>query len=160
LTGADDDQQLELPLGIPSLPVAGVVGFSSTRRGLTNMQLDALLSELETLCVTELHHGDCVGGDRQAHELAKSMGLRTVAHPPTSSRLRAFCDCDELRPPMSFLIRNHSIVLSTQYLIACPEGPERLRSGTWATIRFARKMRLPTTIISPDGSCEYFPEPH
>jgi hypothetical protein len=32
-----------------------------------------------------------------------------------------------------------------------PSGPERLRSGTWATVRYARKLRKPITILWANG---------
>lgn len=89
---------------------------------------------------TELHHGDCVGWDKQAHDIAVSLGITTVAHPPDNSKMRAFCCADYVRPALPYLERNREIVLSTVKMIAAPDGPEVARSGTWSTIRTAKKM--------------------
>jgi hypothetical protein len=49
--------------------------------------------------------------------------------------------------------RNHDIVDETELLIACPgELAEAVRSGTWATVRYARKLGRPIVIFWPDGS--------
>lgn len=54
-----------------------------------------------------------------------------------------------IKPP---LVRNHDIVDSTELLIACPkEQVEVLRSGTWATIRYARKKEITVWLIDPEG---------
>jgi hypothetical protein len=37
-------------------------------------------------------------------------------------------------------------------LAACPKGPEERRSGTWATVRYARKTGKPVVIFWPDGT--------
>lgn len=38
-------------------------------------------------------------------------------------------------------------------MIATPSSKEEeLRSGTWSTVRYARKLRRPVTLIYPDGS--------
>jgi len=53
------------------------------------------------------------------------------------------------RPPLT---RNHDIVDCTELLIACPKSmKEELRSGTWATVRYARKLERPVIIIYPNG---------
>jgi outer membrane protein insertion porin family len=49
------------------------------------------------------------------------------------------------------LDRNRAIVDSCDVLIACPKGPEEQRSGTWATVRYARKQKKRIVIIWPDG---------
>lgn len=55
--------------------------------------------------------------------------------------------------PAPYLERNAAIVQSTLELIATPgETVEQVRSGTWATIRQARRRRRPTTIVWPDGT--------
>jgi predicted Rossmann fold nucleotide-binding protein DprA/Smf involved in DNA uptake len=42
-------------------------------------------------------------------------------------------------------------VNETGVLVAMPDGPEELRSGTWATVRYARKQGKDGRIIYPDG---------
>ena len=116
------------------------------------MQRHRFTVQLHSLGATDLHHGDCQGGDKQAHDIARSLGLIIVGHPPKAAGLRAYCVCDEMREPRAFLTRNHAIVLETQILIATPSGPETLRSGTWATVRFARRQGLPRVIITPNGT--------
>ena len=38
-------------------------------------------------------------------------------------------------------------------MIAAPsEAEEQRRSGTWSTVRFARKQGKPVFVISPDGT--------
>jgi hypothetical protein len=47
------------------------------------------------------------------------------------------------------LTRNRDIVDTASMLIAAPEGnAERLRSGTWATVRYARKAKKKVIILS------------
>lgn len=42
-----------------------------------------------------------------------------------------------------------------ELLVACPStAREILRSGTWATIRYARKARILIVRVNPDGSME------
>lgn len=124
-----------------------IVGFTGTRRGMNPWQRYLLENALVSLEVTELHHGDCVGSDAQANVVVQYLGLRTVIHPPTDPKARAFCTYDEAREPCPYLERNHQIVDETDILIAAPEGPEVVRSGTWATIRYARKLNRHVVIL-------------
>ncbi len=128
------------------------VGSTGTRHSMSALQYDTFKIELHRLGATELHHGDCQGSDEQAHEIGRSLGLYIVGHPPKAKGLRAYCVCDETREPKEFLVRNRAIVLSTQILIATPAGPETLRSGTWSTIRFARRQSLPRIVIALNGT--------
>lgn len=131
------------------------VGFTGTRAGLTPPQLTALRQILSAMGPGEFHHGCSVGADDQAHSLAAECGWIRGLHPPTSHTFLATITRlpgDLLYPPGDYLTRNQDIVDSTESLIACVKGPEELRSGTWATIRYARKKRKPVTIIYPDGS--------
>jgi len=44
------------------------------------------------------------------------------------------------------------IVRETELLIAAPaEFSEQHRSGTWSTVRYARRLGRPVQIIGPDG---------
>jgi hypothetical protein len=126
------------------------VSFTGTQRGMTHAQkleVGRLIAESTTI-----HHGDCIGADAEAHHLAVSNGLRTVIHPPADSSRRAYLDADVIYKPKDYLQRNHDIVDAGDHLVAAPNGPERLRSGTWATIRYARKRGKAIYIVMPDGS--------
>jgi hypothetical protein len=76
------------------------------------------------------------------------MGLKVVIHPPTLERRRAFCVGDEAMPPRPYLLRNLHIVDAVQVLIAGPStNNEGTRSGTWYTVRAARRAGKPITIL-------------
>jgi len=50
------------------------------------------------------------------------------------------------------LERNRAIVDETDILLAAPlESEEQLRSGTWATVRYARKQHKTVLVIFPNG---------
>ncbi|WP_339764989.1 hypothetical protein [uncultured Sulfitobacter sp.] len=117
--------------------IAGVTGSRYPRPDRSALRLRALLLEWG---VTELHHGDCTGWDEQAFEVALDLGLKTVAHPPTSDSFRAFTASDVILPTAPYLARNKDIVMAVERMIAAPDGPERQRSGTWSTVRFAKSQ--------------------
>ena len=100
------------------------------------------------------HHGDCIGADKNFHDLLFSFRSYIVLHPPKNTLYRAFCpNWDEIRPTKEYLDRNDDIAKKTDFMIACPKGfEEELRSGTWATIRRARKRHKDVYIIWPDGT--------
>jgi len=52
-------------------------------------------------------------------------------------------------PEKTYLERNLDIVKNSSLLIACPinKNKEELRSGTWSTIRKARKHKLTIYIL-------------
>lgn len=116
------------------------VGFTGSRNQPTEEQVGKLGLALIVVGATELHHGDCVGSDAAAHNVARNLGLRVVVHPPINDNWRAFCVPDEIRPEYEYLDRNRHIVEDTDLLIALPDGPERKRSGTWSTIRYAHSL--------------------
>ena len=132
----------------------GICGFTGTSRvpGMAPRQLKTVRQLLYD--VTELHLGDCVNADAQAHIEAISLGIKTIGHPPSESGRRAFCTYDEERESKPYLERNHDIANSgIDGLIAAPNGwAEEQRSGTWATIRHARKLKRKIWIVRPDGT--------
>jgi predicted Rossmann fold nucleotide-binding protein DprA/Smf involved in DNA uptake len=139
----------------------GEVGFTGTRDNLTTFQEKRLLELFVFLHAHGLltfHHGDCVGADATAHELACRAGFRhIVVHPPTDTKLRAYCDMKGLATGVSitiretkpYLTRNRDIVSETAILVAAPKGEEVLRSGTWSTIRYAMQQDRHIYIIHP-----------
>lgn len=133
------------------------VGFTGTRRGQTSEQratLRPLLVYLFKKYSSVLRHGDCVDSDAHAHRIARKLGAFIDVHPPSDPKYRAWCRGDKVRPERPYIERNHIIVNTTRVLVATPEGPEQLRSGTWATIRYGMQLGRPVFIIWPDGSLE------
>lgn len=130
------------------------IGFTGTQVGMSERQTRELY---RLLCLavadgdTEFRHGDCVGADEESHQIAITAGVkRIVIHPPTNTSKRAWCrnwpgpsDYEILvLPGKPYLERNKDIVVATTTLIATPKTDlEELRSGTWSTVRFARKMQ-------------------
>lgn len=135
------------------------IGFTGARKGMSKIQKQVLDRELLLLMHTfaeqawYFHHGDCVGSDAEAHEIALSCGALIVIHPPTNPTKRAFCKPSvKILEPKQYLVRNLDIVMACDKLIACPDSPEKLRSGTWSTVRYARTKKKPIIIITPEGN--------
>lgn len=130
------------------------VGFTGTRDGMTDeqtKQLKRVLADLNSGC---FHHGDCLGADSEGHDIADALMYDTHVHPPVSGTHRAFRKGSFEEPSLDYLARNKQIVNMTSLLIAAPSGPEELRSGTWSTIRYARKLSRPVVICWPDGTLD------
>lgn len=128
------------------------IGFTGTQDGMRSAQLATFARILQSR-FGEFHHGDCIGSDKQSHEVARDWGFKIILHPPSNPSKRAFCQADEVREKKPYLDRNKDIVKETEELIATPSGfEEELRSGTWSTVRYARKLGRRVTIIWPDGS--------
>ena len=101
-----------------------------------------------------LHHGDCIGADQIAHDLARKMdGWIVHSHPPDAAIKRAFCDADVTYDPLPYLTRNRMILERiNEELIALPATMERQRrSGTWYTMHQAELRKIKTIILWPDG---------
>lgn len=125
-----------------------IVGTTGSRYNRPESVCQAFRSYLIDTKASEVHHGDCEGWDKQAHNIAVSLSIRTVAHPPSNSALRAYCNADKTMTPLPYLERNTQIVLACDALFAAPDGPERMRSGTWSTVRKGRKAGKTVTIIN------------
>lgn len=138
------------------------VGVTGTRNGCTVPQLDSLARELAKHLADSgsvLHHGCCVGADWQAVMLARKClrGVYVVGHPgdwPALQSREAIAASNEMRQFRPNLQRNRDIVDECERIIACPAGPEVVRSGTWSTIRYAIGRNKPVLIVWPDGSTE------
>lgn len=124
------------------------IGFTGTSKGMSPNQKLMLAGMI--LPGDEFHHGDCVGADAEADEIARMNGAKVVIHPPEDDKARAFCfgPEDDVRQPKPYLVRNRDIVDETELLIAAPLGPEALRSGTWSTVRYALKRSRPVRKLS------------
>lgn len=131
------------------------VGFTGTRLGLTPEQKLALTGILNAYGYdeAEIHLGDAIGADDEARQIARNVMYFLHGHPSDRDDQRAFGTFDLVEPPLPPLERNRVIVDSAEVLIACPAGfHEEIRSGTWATARYARRVGKPVIIIWPDGT--------
>lgn len=130
------------------------IGFTGPRDGMSAHQAQGLGELLRLLSGGKpfvFRHGDCIGSDEQAHEVARSLGAYVIVHPafPLGHPMRAGCECDVALPIKPPLARNDDIVEAIHELVATPNGPEVLRSGTWSTIRKARRANKPVHLIPP-----------
>lgn len=144
-----------------------IIGFTGTRRRITVPQYLALRHYIvETQMRGDLHiekvvHGDCIGADAVFDRLVcdQTTWMREL-FPSNISDMRANTHLHRpervlhVHLPAPPLERNVRIVRRADLILACPRGAETLRSGTWATIRLARKQEVPVRIIWPDGSVE------
>ena len=117
------------------------IGFTGTREGMSAAQREQLVLVLMALahapaeCRPEFHHGGAVGADAEADETAAREGYAVVVHP-----------CSPVLPPLT---RNRNIVAECDVLVAAPRSDkEELRSGTWATVRYARQAGKPVVMLS------------
>lgn len=140
------------------------IGFTGTRRGMSASQEKVLYDTFETLLFgeyNEFHHGDAVGADATAHLLVWTFfkGVVIVIHPPIKTYYRAWCpNWSFMHKSKDYIVRDHDIVNSTDILIATPETEyEVQRSGTWATVRYAKKKEKPIVIIYPSGIIQRWP---
>jgi hypothetical protein len=132
------------------------LGFTGTQVGMTAQQRETFRATLTNLdFFDEFHHGCCVGADAEAHRIMRELrpDVKIVGHPPIVQGAKfagvIARDCDELREPLDFMVRNQAIVDETDLLVAIPrQASEQLRSGTWATVR---RAGVRTIIIQPNG---------
>lgn len=119
---------------------------------MSDQQIEVVKGLLDRTDIDSVHSGDCIGSDEQFHNIAKSFGHWSVGHPPLNYYKRAWCTFDEIRREQEFLVRNKIIVDESTHMLFTPKGyEEELRSGTWSTIRYARKKNKEGLIVWPDG---------
>jgi hypothetical protein len=132
------------------------IGFTGTQSGMTLKQQGEVMRWLNRLLVVgQQHgfvHGMCIGADEQAHKLAWALKYVISGWPANVGKtmncnLAEFARVHDPKPPLE---RNHDIVGESDLLIAAPrERAEVQRSGTWATIRYARARGLTTLMVWP-----------
>lgn len=134
------------------------VGFTGSRAGMTAKQTERFTQELSELKRSfenrhiVFRHGDCVGADAEAHKIVVDEFLGTTEiFPCNITWARAWCESETIHTPQPPLNRNKIIVDRSTYMFACPSGAEILRSGTWSTIRYARKNGVWLCVIMPNG---------
>lgn len=132
------------------------IGFTGTRLGMTALQLGVCEYEMRRLGITSFHHGDCVGADAEAHQMARALHARVYIHPPIDERLRAHCgEWHRMEEAKNHFARNRDIVNAADVMIATPwqmKEPIPSRGGTWYTVSYARKQGKRVLIVWPDGN--------
>lgn len=146
------------------------IGVTATRKGLSPQQREWFHDWLTTAEVSELHHGDCLGGDAQIDAIFKlwrsGRASSIAVHPCTIEGQRAYTMrgkphtagdvCLSPKPPLD---RNRDIVAACDLLLAFPgEKAMKLRSGTWATVRHALKVGRRLIVVHPDGTTREEPK--
>jgi hypothetical protein len=122
------------------------LGFTGTRIGMSLKQKERLIEVFENWikCPVEIHwhHGACEGADIESDVIARNHGCIMHIHPSNHKLTRIHCEepgdtVYREKPP---LVRDHDIVEAIEVLYAAPkdEKKEVQRSGTWATVRYAR----------------------
>jgi len=127
------------------------IGFTGTRHGMTQSQLDTTrrLFEENPEWVT-VHHGGRVGADAQMHEIALDQGREAVVH--HSTRRFAANVGEPTVPPVSPAEARRSIVDSSAVLIATPAWPGSVQKALSSTVRYARSRGVPVILVWPNGS--------
>lgn len=132
------------------------IGFTGTRLGLNQEQKDQIISILDKHENIIVSHGDCIGSDSDFHNLCidyknKHPNKKILIHiyPPNDPKLRGFNQGDLLMNEKPYLQRNTDILQNSQLLIACSidKNKEEIRSGTWSTIRKAKKYNMKLYIL-------------
>jgi hypothetical protein len=126
-----------------------IIGFTGNRIGLTEEQKTGIRLILDKFTNIVVSHGDCLGADTDMHTLCVDYReanphktIKIHIYPPDIASHRGFNVGDVMMEAKPYLKRNDMIVRASNVLIACPmdKNVEILRSGTWSTVRRARKL--------------------
>lgn len=129
-----------------------IIGFTGTSRGMNKKQMCEVRMHLQDKFhpgVTFVH-GDCIGADTEAAEIAEQIGYRLYSMPSNVMGMRAFTPSDWESVEKDPLARNKDIVDKSQFMIAAPRTNYRvIRSGTWYTVRYAESVDKPIIFCYP-----------
>jgi hypothetical protein len=131
-----------------------ILGITGTRDGPRPAQTAATLKFMRGLKPYRVVHGGAPGFDMIAHGIAEALRVREIeVHPSTVRSQSIIAGAGVVvYPELPPLERNHVIVKRVYGLLACPKtDDEELRSGTWATVRYAREAGVPVYLIKQDG---------
>ena len=129
-----------------------ILGFTGTQVGMTAVQYaerreGVAVLEAAPSCITAIASVQT----RTCIVWQQSWGFDGLTSPTENVAKRAWCTGDAVTEAKPYLARNRDIVDVTTALLATPQGPEELRSGTWSTVRYARRQTKPLVIVWPNG---------
>lgn len=124
-----------------------IVGFTGTQQGMSlrqQIQLDKVLGWFwladESVGARPIFYdGDCPveSADQQARTIARQIGYECRQLPPRQ------------RSAVELLARNRRLVEFCDVLVAAPDTDhEKIRSGTWYTVRRARDAGKPVVMLA------------
>ena len=130
------------------------IGFTGTRKGMTLKQRERVKEILNAHRPTAVHHGDCLGADAEFHHIVETdhcPDTIIIVHPPLNDKDRAWCAGDQVLEEKEYLDRNKDIVDAADLVIATPaqRTPQARGSGTWHTVRYARRKGTPLITVYP-----------
>ena len=134
------------------------VGFSGSRKGMTDFQKEKFKKVILALKPDFFHHGNCIGADEDAVKIVNEIGkIVIIAHPPINTTYTSKCISDVSLRPREYLDRNKDIVNNSHSMIFAPNTFEEVkRSGTWATYRYSKKKYLMTRHMLYPGENNVF----
>jgi hypothetical protein len=142
-----------------------IVAMTGTQQGITYQQhwsfckFLALYPDIDE--VEAFLNGDCIGADLAVTNLVATFWphVQIWKYPGDIPSKRAGGFSHVTMDPSDCLSRNREMVERSGLLVAFPgEFHEVLRSGTWATIRHARRRGIPTVFFWPDGKITTEPQ--
>ena len=156
-----------------------ILTFTGTRAGTTPAQLLAVFNLISADLPERFLHGGAPGADEEIDGLVAPLywehgtgeqRLLGVIMPiqvfPADAERQAYwlqqkeySAIRDVYQPQDPLKRDRIMARLCDRLIACPkeQTSEVLRSGTWATVRYAREAGKPVTLVRPDGKIEVEP---
>lgn len=157
MTALDADYLASLvPPGFDSVSFTGTASAPLPRPQLDAVR--AVLAAARTAGADWFRFGLCINADAQAARVARTLGYRLNGYPGRdigeAARDDIECDALEPLPPRRDreLTRNRSLAEDGDVLLVAPRQPRMiLRSGTWATVRYAHRQLTPVLIALPDG---------
>lgn len=126
------------------------IGFTGTQLGMNQHQKEQFILKMQELNALIFIHGDCIGADSEAHDIVRTFfpNINIVIFPPIDYSKRAFKSADLLMDEDEYLTRNKMIVDHADFIFAAPKSNiEEQRSGTWSTVRYARKKDIPVFVL-------------
>lgn len=131
------------------------LGFTGTKEGMTSSQalrLKDILRRRQEAGYLWMHNGSCVGADKTAADIWRGLRGKIILHPPVKTGFMATIQAEIVCEPKDYLARDRDIAECCELLIATPlTDDEQLRSGTWATVRYARLLRRRVYIVQRNG---------
>lgn len=135
--------------------------LTGTRAGMTEAQKKRVSELVEIHKPDVAIHGDCIGADADFNRIIRDLDREVLIqmHPAKGAGIqRAWCDkrpkqeITTVYQPDLPLVRNRTMVDKASLVIATPkEYSMILRSGTWAAVRYAEKIKKPLIVVYPDG---------